>query len=120
MNSGDSLGLIPYNFEPEYSLSEIEALTNHDDSPDTERALDEWCDCENCMIMGNTDENICCRQSDITLGSMDDYECITDHTHFSEIVLNPVILEVAFIQIMSFKGVKGRAPDQLTNRYVKK
>ena len=34
--------------------------------------------------------------------SIESFECITDHENFDELVLNPVILEVAYIQIMLY------------------
>ena len=67
--------------------------------------------------MNSRDENVCCRSSDLCCWTLEEYQCITEQIHFGEIVLNPVILEVAYIQIMAFKGQTGRAPDVLNNRY---
>ena len=119
MQSEDVLGLVAYDYEPEYSVLELESLENaleNTDITDIEEKNDEWCDCENCTEMTSRDEHICCRSSDLCCGSLEDYQCITEHIHFEEIVLNPLILEVAFIQIMAFKGETGRAPDELNNR----
>ena len=117
MASNDSLGLVPYGFEPEYTASELEMLENNMTS-DSECSDDgDWCVCENCVEMNSRDENVCCRSSDLCCGTLEEYQCITEHRHFGEIVLNPVILEVAYIQIMAFKGQTGRAPDELNNRY---
>ena len=79
--------------------------------------VEDWCTCGNCAEMADADENICCKTSDLTVGSLESYDCITDHRNFDEIVLNPVILEVAIIQIMALKGQTGRAPDHILNRY---
>ena len=117
MQSEDVLGLVAYDYEPEYSVLELESLENALENIDIEEKNDAWCDCENCTEMTSRDENICCRSSDLCCGSLEDYQCITEHKHFEEIVLNPMILEVAFIQIMALKGETGRAPDELDNRY---
>ena len=119
MQSEDLLGLVAYNYEPEYSEIELESLERaleNADVSDIEEQDGEWCDCENCSEMASRDENICCRSSELCCGSLEDNQCITQHKNFGEIVLNPVILEVAFIQIMAFKGQTGRAPDELNNR----
>ena len=121
MDYSDSLGLIPYNFEPQLSEEELVLLSNVDNMTVEETipysAVEDWCSCNNCEEM-KSDECVCCKTSDLTVGNLDDNECITEHTHFEQIVLNPVILEVAFIQIMAFKGQTGRAPDNLSNRYI--
>ena len=116
MQSQDSLGLVPYDFEPEYSVTELKILENVEISDSDVQEDGEWCDCENCAEMGSRDENICNRSSDLCCGTLEEYQCITEHRNFGEIVLNPVILEVAFIQIMAYKGRTGRAPDELSNR----
>ena len=49
MDSTDSLGLVPYGFEPEYTASELEMLENNVTS-DSECSEDgDWCVCENCV-----------------------------------------------------------------------
>lgn len=117
MCSQDSLGLIAYNFEPEYSSEELAVLENLPSDRDvTGLNLEQWCECSHCITMPTQAENVCCRNSDLTLANLDDYSCITEHVNFEDIVLNPVILEVAYIQIMVFKGQRGRAPDELNNK----
>ena len=44
MQSEDSLGLVAYNFEPEYSVSELEMLENADISHSEGPEDDDWCD----------------------------------------------------------------------------
>ena len=118
MDSSDRLGLVAYNFEPEYTSEELLSLSSEGDlTVEESEPVEDWCTCDNCAEMANADENICCKTSDLTVGSLDSYDCITDHRNFDEIVLNPIILAVAFIQIMAFKGQTGRAPDHLLNRY---
>ena len=43
-----------------------------------------------------------CAAEIMTIPSIESFECITDHENFDELVLNPVILEVAYIQIMLY------------------
>lgn len=118
MDLGDSMGLIPYNFEPEYSSEEVILLSASVELEDNFLAVEDWCACDNCVEMTSENESVCCRTSKLTVGNLESHECITEHTNFEQIVLNPVILEGAFIQIMAFKGQTGRAPDNLSNRYV--
>ena len=70
MQSEDSLGHVPYNFEPEYSISELEMLENTDISHSEGPEDEEWCDCENCA-MASRDENICCRSNKICCGTLE-------------------------------------------------
>ena len=67
--------------------------------------------------MADADENICFKTSDLTARRLDSYDCISDDRNFDEIVLNSIIMEVAFIQIMALKGPTGRDPGHLLNRY---
>ena len=53
--------------------------------------------------MSSTRENVCCRESELVLPNLDSYDCITDHPNFETIALNPMVLEVSFIQIRSPK-----------------
>ena len=114
MSIEDSLGLNGYSFEPEYDEQELETLD--ETVPYEEIPLEEWCDCGNCCLMSKAEKNMCCKNSDLSIPNLEDHGCITDHDNFDDIVLNPIILEVAFIQIMMYKGYRGRAPDQLNNK----
>ena len=51
MQSQDSLGLVPYDFEPEYSVTKLEILENVEISDSDVQEDGEWCDCENCAEM---------------------------------------------------------------------
>ena len=114
MSIEDSLGLNGYSFEPDYNEQELETL--EETVPYEESPLEEWCDCGHCCEMGKPEETVCCKNSDLCIPNLEDYGCITDHDNFDDIVLNPIILEVAFIQIMMYMGHCGRAPDQLNNK----
>ena len=117
MCSQDSFGLTAYNFEPEYSAEELEEIESIATGRYGENTVDDdFCTCLNCAIMSSTRENVCCRESELVLPNLDSYDCITDHPNFETIVLNPMVLEVSFIQMMVYKGHRGRAPDQLSNK----
>ncbi|XP_060567198.1 P2X purinoceptor 7-like [Ruditapes philippinarum] len=66
-------------------------------------------------MMTNPWENVCCNGSDLTIGNLDDMECITEHPAFERVVLDRTVLEVAFIQILMYKRSRARAPDELSN-----
>ena len=69
--------------------------------------------------MSSMQENVCCREKKLVLQNLDSDECIIDHANFETIVLNLVILEVSFIQMMVFKKKQcGCAPDQLSRKWV--
>ena len=68
--------------------------------------------------MSSMQENVCCREKKLVLQNLDSDECIKDHANFETIVLNLVILEVSFIQMMVFKKQCGSAPDQLSRKWV--
>ena len=117
MASSREDGLTPYNFEPQMSERELEELeaASDSDSSSGPASVEDFCSCENCEIMPNKIENICCNGSDLTVSNLGDKQCITDDPYFEMVVLNRPVLEVAFIQIMAFKGLTGRAPEELTN-----
>ena len=77
--------------------------------------LSDWCFCQECEEMPTRDECCCCRSTDYVLPNIGELECITDHEQFSQLMLNPDVLAVAYIQIMMYKRLTGRAPENLSN-----
>ena len=112
-------GLIPYNFEPEYSEEELRersiASANDGEGNKTE---DADCRCERCIfsIAVVPEERNCCADNTLCITSMSDLTCITEHSSFATIVLAPIILEVAFVQTMAYKRSQSVVPATLTNR----
>ena len=67
--------IIAYNFEPEYS--DIERLEMERDNvyQELEIALvpiskEDFCSCYNCVVMPLPEENVCCKESNLTIGSL--------------------------------------------------
>jgi hypothetical protein len=116
MASPEQLGLEPYRFEPILSQEEIDRRRNSAESQTVHVLLDEWCYCDNRVVMPNSDENVCCRQSDLVIPSLEDRECILMHPNYDMLIRNPDVLSLAFIQMMMYKRQQGRAPEQLSNR----
>ena len=121
MSENDILGLNAYAFEPEYSETEIQNIqeNNEESTPDVNRVqvpVSEWCSCDNCQTMAKSEECICCAACDYVIPNMEDKTCIIEHPSFDLIVCNRDVLAVAYIQIMIYKRLKGRAPDQLSNK----
>ncbi|KAK3102174.1 hypothetical protein FSP39_009349 [Pinctada imbricata] len=114
------MGLDAYAFEPEYSEEELRHRSIDIDETSSINVLDmpvsEWCTCENCQIMDTAEECICCAGCEYVHPNIEDNTCITEHSLFELIVCNPDVLAVAFIQIMIYKGQKGRAPEHLSNK----
>ena len=112
----ESLGLVAYNFEPEYTQEEFEMREQLNESEGTAVFfISDWCFCQECEEMPTCDECCWCRSTDYVLPNIGELECITDHEQFSLLVLNPDLLAVAYIQIMMYKGLAGRAPENLSN-----
>ena len=55
--------------------------------------------------MSSMRENECCHENELFRPNLDSYDCITDHANFETVVLNPVILEVSFIQMTVTKDI---------------
>ncbi|VDI24238.1 Hypothetical predicted protein [Mytilus galloprovincialis] len=117
MDREDKMGLVPYNFEPEYSVQEMN--TNSVAEPTSQQAfptLEEWCDCGNCQQMPSPEECVCCRHAEFVYPNLEDHQCITQIESFDKLILNPDVLALSFIQMMMFKRQRVRAPDQLNSR----
>ncbi|CAG2215734.1 unnamed protein product [Mytilus edulis] len=118
MDREDKMGLVPYNFEPEYSVEEMN--TNSVAEPTSQQAfptLEEWCDCGNCQQMPSPEECVCCRHAEFVYPNLEDHQCITQIESFDNLILNPDVLALSFIQMMMFKRQRGRAPDQLNSSH---
>ena len=68
-------------------------------------------------LAGVEEEKSCCKDNDLSVTSLENHECNTEHPSFEKIVLNPAVLEVAFVQIMAYKKSRARAPTVLAHRY---
>jgi hypothetical protein len=113
----ESLRLVAYNYEPEFTEEEMQNMTTKtpvNNEPVTV-SLEEWCSCNECEERSTSEECMCCRSSEYVQPSIDELECITEHPQLQLLILNPDVLTVAFIQIMIYKRQPGRAPDNLTN-----
>lgn len=122
----------PYMYEPEYESgeSDLENMDSSDsDSQDDNIGLhvdgrvlqpvNAWCGCTKCLTMPRNKECICCQEwSEVLDTKLDNIGCITDHPDFSTVCLREVVLCIAYIHFMAYKKIPGRAPENLTNRYV--
>lgn len=111
------LGLVPYNFEPEYSEEELRDRAG-DGEEEIEHYEDQECRCGRCQfqIVIVPEEKNCCTDNNLCIPNLADCTCITEHPSFNVIVLNRAVLEVAFVQILAYKGNQCVAPAILTNR----
>ena len=118
--NSNEMGLVAYNFEPEYSQEEMTSRSQHStaeaSSADGVRTSEEWCSCGNCQQMPTSEECVCCKEADFVLPCLDDHECITHLDSYDTLILNPDVLSIAFIQMMMLKRQRGCAPDELNNR----
>ena len=114
-------GLKPYNFEPEYTEEELaELATASDENSGNDGSSQQTCHCTHWQFQTAIveEEKTCCVDNALTVSSLEDYCCITDHPSFHTIVLNRTVLEVAFIQSLAYKISHVTAPAVLSNRYV--
>ena len=68
MSIEDNLGLNGYSFEPDYNEQELETLDEtvlYEESP-----LEELCDCGHCCEMDKPEENVCCKNSDLSIPNL--------------------------------------------------
>lgn len=61
---------------------------------------------------------MCCRDNDLTNTNLDHHECITEHSSFERIVLDDMVLEVAYVQIMAENSTCARAPTAGTQVWI--
>ncbi|XP_037561720.1 P2X purinoceptor 7-like [Dermacentor silvarum] len=83
-------------------------------SPSPDRGDDiRWCACGRCVASASAEENVCCRDvGEVVAKGTDD--CITRHSHFPGICLNPGVLEAAFYALQEL-GV--RVEGELHEKY---
>ncbi|XP_071144071.1 uncharacterized protein [Mytilus edulis] len=73
--------------------------------------------------MPSPEECVCCRHAEFVYQNLEDHQCIMQIESFDNLILNPDVLALSFIQMMMFKRQRGRAPDQTQGnffKYVKK
>ena len=119
MSEESILGLNAYEYEPEYTDEELfnrEQSSASSTESDARVPFEEWCICSKCQIMDTIEEDQCCRACDYVSPNIGDLECITEHEQFDLLICNPDVLSIAYIQIMMYKGQRGRVPDILTNK----
>ncbi len=81
------MGVVPYNFEPEYTEEELERQRQEEAAAggveQAAMALEDWCFCQECEEMATENECVCCRSADYVLPNIGDLECITEHEQFT-------------------------------------
>ena len=110
-----------YQIEPEFTEEEIESQ-NLASSPVVsvnERGMSlDWCTCENCRILVTFNECLCSDEFDyyVTDYINSHTKCISLHSYFETVCLNPVINDTAYITYIRYKSQRGKAPDHLNNK----
>jgi len=110
-----------YSYEPEYTTEELDELSRAavaSCAASQSSVVTDWCQCGRCHPMPTAEESVCCRSSDLTVGSLKDLQCITDDRRMQSVVLNDDVLSVMYVQMMLDTGKQGRAPDVLDDKYV--
>ena len=100
-----------YGCEPEYTEGELKAILSEAENENSNTSSSEceldssrlenlhWCRCRNCVI-GLTftiDECKCCKECNILTEKLEGISCITEHEEFKNLILNPTVLELAYI-----------------------
>ena len=68
-----------YNYEPEYTDEELELRNSVQAATAELPNFSDWCQCSCCRQMPTPGECICCRSSDVTVGSLSGLQCITEN-----------------------------------------
>ncbi len=122
-----------YIFEPE--KADYQYLVQHSSDSDTsddmnaelgsntregrtKMSVGAWCRCGHCTRQKTDDECYCCKEHELLSGRMDGLQCFTAKSDLQDYVAHRPSLEMAFIDAMIKKHVRGPAPDQLSNRQV--
>ena len=113
-----SLGLIAFDFEPEFTEEELLVRDLKNPVLAVDMAVDESerCQCLHCRPMTTAAECVCCRSSTLTAGRFGTNECITEDRRIQSVVLNEDVLTTKYVQMMLDTGRHGLAPDSLDNR----
>jgi hypothetical protein len=84
---------VPYQFEPEYSDSELENIPLlGEDNPTVNiyagrKGSVEWCKCRICKPMPTDHESLCCAESEVIGKVKANYECVTENPIFSSLIV---------------------------------
>jgi hypothetical protein len=68
--------------------------------------------------MPTTKECICCRHADFIYPNLEEHKCITQIDSYENLVLNPNVLVLAYIQMMMIKRQHGRVTDEFKGNYI--
>jgi len=105
-----------YNYEPEYTDEELELRNSVQAATAELPNFSDWCQCSCCRQMPTPGECVCCRSSDVTVGSLSGLQCITENRRMQTVVLNEDVLLVMYVQMIRDTGKHGRAPDMLDDK----
>lgn len=88
-----SPNILPYQFEPEYSDSELENVPLlGEDNPTVNvyagrKESVDWCKCNNCKPMPTDHESLCCAESELIGRVKKNYKCVTQNPSFSTLIV---------------------------------
>ncbi|XP_071852673.1 P2X purinoceptor 7-like [Apostichopus japonicus] len=131
----EAFGLEAYFFEPEYSEEELrhreEELSKDsqsatvcdvgsnsvaDTSTSSASHCEEWCLCALCSPLESEKERVCCHGLFAEKAVLNVGECLTNSPEFSQICLQPVNLELCFVNFLRYKKKDPTAAENMTNR----
>lgn len=76
-----------------------------------------WCKCGECTSQKTDVECYCCKEHELLADRIGDLQCITQTENLDQYIVHKPSLEMAFINAMLQKFVKGPAPEgELTNK----
>ena len=64
------MGLVAYNYEPEFTEEEMLYITTEMPVNDEPVSVEEWCSCNECEEMPSSEESMCCRSSEYVQPNM--------------------------------------------------
>ena len=106
-------------------LSEISSDSDHSEPENfainwregrSKMATAEWCRCGNCVVQQTDDECYCCKDHELLVHYLNSVNCATDIADLEEYVAHKPSLEMAFVNGMIRRCLKGPVPQQLSNR----